>query len=161
MDCPALVDACGVPALRVQVGCVTERCGEEVGQLTVCVWVMGDDEDPSGLRSCGGRVVLVALLREREAPRAGTPLVVALSQLRSSRRKLVLAISMLRPITAAFRPGTNRLATGVSAWTSESYEKMAAFWPTAPADDPFTQHLNSTPKYVTSRTLERAEWEPR
>jgi dihydrofolate reductase len=42
----------------------------------------------------------------------------------------------------------------------KTYEKMADFWPNAPADDPFAQHLNSTPKYVASRTLERVEWEP-
>jgi dihydrofolate reductase len=42
----------------------------------------------------------------------------------------------------------------------KTYEKMAAFWPTAPEDDPFAQHLNSTAKYVASRTLERVEWEP-
>jgi dihydrofolate reductase len=41
-----------------------------------------------------------------------------------------------------------------------TYEKMAAFWPTAPADDPYAQHLNSTPKYVVSRTLETLDWEP-
>jgi dihydrofolate reductase len=36
---------------------------------------------------------------------------------------------------------------------------MAAFWPTAPADDPYAKHLNSTPKYVASRTLESVDWE--
>ena len=34
-----------------------------------------------------------------------------------------------------------------------TYEKMAAFWPTAPVDDPFAAHLNGTRKYVVSRTL--------
>jgi dihydrofolate reductase len=42
----------------------------------------------------------------------------------------------------------------------KTYEKMADFWPTAPADDPFAQHLNGTQKYVASRTLERVDWEP-
>src|SRR5262245_5898692 len=42
----------------------------------------------------------------------------------------------------------------------KTYEKMADFWPTAPADDPFAQHLNGTQKYVASRTLERVEWQP-
>jgi dihydrofolate reductase len=42
----------------------------------------------------------------------------------------------------------------------KTYDKMADFWPNAPADDPFAEHLNSTQKYVASRTLERAEWEP-
>jgi len=30
---------------------------------------------------------------------------------------------------------------------------MAAFWLTAPADDPFAQSLNNTTKYVASTTL--------
>lgn len=41
----------------------------------------------------------------------------------------------------------------------KTYEIMAAYWPTAPADDPFAQHLNSIRKYVASRTLEHAEWQ--
>jgi dihydrofolate reductase len=41
----------------------------------------------------------------------------------------------------------------------KTYEKMAAFWPTAPDDDPYARHLNGTPKYVASRTLEAVEWE--
>jgi dihydrofolate reductase len=40
-----------------------------------------------------------------------------------------------------------------------TYEIMAAYWPTAPADDPFTAHLNSTPKYVASTTLRTVEWQ--
>jgi dihydrofolate reductase len=42
----------------------------------------------------------------------------------------------------------------------KTYEKMAAYWPTAPSDDPVGIHLNATAKYVASRTLERADWEP-
>ena len=41
----------------------------------------------------------------------------------------------------------------------KTYEKMAAYWPTAPDDDPYAKHLNSTPKYVASRTLQDVEWE--
>jgi dihydrofolate reductase len=41
----------------------------------------------------------------------------------------------------------------------KTYEKMAAYWPTAPDDDPYAQHLNSTPKFVASRTLQDVEWE--
>ena len=40
----------------------------------------------------------------------------------------------------------------------KTYEKMAAFWPTAPPDDPYAKHLNSTPKYVASRTLDSVDW---
>jgi dihydrofolate reductase len=41
----------------------------------------------------------------------------------------------------------------------KTYEKMAAYWPTAPEEDPYARHLNSTPKYVASRTLEKVEWQ--
>jgi dihydrofolate reductase len=41
----------------------------------------------------------------------------------------------------------------------KTYEKMAAYWPTAPEDDPYGRHLNSTPKYVASRTLQALEWQ--
>ena len=39
-----------------------------------------------------------------------------------------------------------------------TYEKMAAFWPHQPADDPVAAHLNATPKYVASRTMTEAAW---
>ena len=51
-------------------------------------------------------------------------------------------------------------ATGAYLFGRKTYEKRAAFWPTAPADDPYAQHLNSTPKYVVSKTLETLDWEP-
>jgi dihydrofolate reductase len=41
----------------------------------------------------------------------------------------------------------------------KTYQSMAAYWPTAPADDPFAVHLNRTPKYVASRTLPEATWQ--
>ena len=40
-----------------------------------------------------------------------------------------------------------------------TYQIMAAYWPTAPADDPFAGHLNATKKYVASRTLNDLEWQ--
>jgi dihydrofolate reductase len=40
----------------------------------------------------------------------------------------------------------------------KTYNIMAAFWPNAPADDPFAGHLNGTEKYVVSRTLKDATW---
>ena len=40
-----------------------------------------------------------------------------------------------------------------------TYQEFASFWPTAPADDPFTARMNETPKYVVSTTLDRAEWQ--
>jgi dihydrofolate reductase len=41
----------------------------------------------------------------------------------------------------------------------KTYEKMAAYWPTAPDDDPYAQHLNGTQKFVASRTLNTLEWQ--
>ncbi len=40
-----------------------------------------------------------------------------------------------------------------------TYQIMVAHWPSAPADDPFTGHLNATKKYVASRTLTEVTWE--
>ena len=41
----------------------------------------------------------------------------------------------------------------------KTYEGMAAYWPTAPSDDPFAHHLNTTAKYVASRTLRSVGWQ--
>jgi dihydrofolate reductase len=50
-------------------------------------------------------------------------------------------------------------ATDTYLFGRRTYEIMAAHWPTAPADDPFTAHLNSTPKYVASTTLRALGWQ--
>ncbi|MEI7058796.1 dihydrofolate reductase family protein [Nocardioides sp. CCNWLW239] len=39
-----------------------------------------------------------------------------------------------------------------------TYEKMAAFWPNQPDTDPMAASLNSTPKYVATRTLRDLDW---
>lgn len=39
-----------------------------------------------------------------------------------------------------------------------TYEKMAAYWPHQPNDDPFAAHLNATPKYVVTHTLTNLGW---
>jgi class 3 adenylate cyclase/dihydrofolate reductase len=39
-----------------------------------------------------------------------------------------------------------------------TYEIFAAFWPTAPKDEGFTDRMNSIPKYVVSKTLKSASW---
>ncbi|WP_244928763.1 dihydrofolate reductase family protein [Nocardioides sp. W7] len=39
-----------------------------------------------------------------------------------------------------------------------TYEKMAGFWPQQPDDNPMARRLNSTPKYVASRTLREVGW---
>ncbi|MBA2763720.1 MAG: dihydrofolate reductase family protein [Thermoleophilaceae bacterium] len=41
----------------------------------------------------------------------------------------------------------------------KTYEGFAAAWPTRDRTDPFTDKINSTPKYVISSTLTDPEWE--
>ena len=38
-----------------------------------------------------------------------------------------------------------------------TYQDFASFWPTS-TDEPFASHINTTPKYVVSTTLNKAEW---
>jgi dihydrofolate reductase len=38
-----------------------------------------------------------------------------------------------------------------------TYQEFASFWP-ASTDEPFASHINKTPKYVVSTTLDKAEW---
>jgi len=38
-----------------------------------------------------------------------------------------------------------------------TYQAFASYWPTA-TDEPFASHINKTPKYVVSTTLDKAEW---
>jgi dihydrofolate reductase len=56
--------------------------------------------------------------------------------------------------------GKGMAETDAQLFGRKTYEKMASFWPNAPADDPFAEHLNGVQKYVASRTLQTAEWEP-
>lgn len=39
-----------------------------------------------------------------------------------------------------------------------TYEKMLGFWPHQPDSNPMAAHLNATPKYVATRTLDRFSW---
>ncbi|WP_338692683.1 dihydrofolate reductase family protein [Streptomyces sp. Q6] len=41
----------------------------------------------------------------------------------------------------------------------KTYEIFASYWPTADPANPFTERMNSTPKYVASRTLTSLEWQ--
>ena len=50
-------------------------------------------------------------------------------------------------------------ATDAYLFGRKTYQKMAAHWPNAPADDPYAQHLNGTQKYVASRTLRSLDWQ--
>jgi dihydrofolate reductase len=56
--------------------------------------------------------------------------------------------------------GRGMAETDAHLFGRKTFQKMAAYWPNAPADDPFAKHLNSTQKYVASRTLREAEWQP-
>jgi hypothetical protein len=38
-----------------------------------------------------------------------------------------------------------------------TYQEWASYWPTA-ADEPYASHINNTPKYVASTTLDQVEW---
>ncbi|MEV4413224.1 dihydrofolate reductase family protein [Catellatospora sp. NPDC049609] len=54
-------------------------------------------------------------------------------------------------------------AEGLKATTAylfgrRTYEKMAAFWPHQPAENPMAAHLNTTPKHVATRTLTDVRW---
>lgn len=40
----------------------------------------------------------------------------------------------------------------------KTYQIFAAYWPTAPSEDPFSQKFNSIPKYVASTTLKQLDW---
>jgi dihydrofolate reductase len=53
---------------------------------------------------------------------------------------------------------TGMAETDAYLFGRKTYEIMASFWPTAPADDPFGKHLNQTRKYVASRTLKSPKW---
>jgi dihydrofolate reductase len=50
-------------------------------------------------------------------------------------------------------------ATDAMLLGRKTYEEFASFWPTAPADDPFTARMNNTPKFVVSTTLDAVEWQ--
>jgi dihydrofolate reductase len=38
-----------------------------------------------------------------------------------------------------------------------TYQEWAAYWPTS-TDEPYASHINNTPKYVVSTTLDKVEW---
>ncbi len=38
-----------------------------------------------------------------------------------------------------------------------TYQEWAAYWPTS-TDEPYASFINNTPKYVISKTLDRADW---
>jgi dihydrofolate reductase len=62
------------------------------------------------------------------------------------------------PVMAEYM-GRGASAGGALLFGRRTYEKMAAVWPHAPADNPFTDIMNNRRKYVCSTTLaEPLEW---
>jgi dihydrofolate reductase len=55
--------------------------------------------------------------------------------------------------------GESLTETDAYLFGRKTYESMAAYWPTAPAEDPFADSLNNTVKYVASTTLKSTEWQ--
>jgi dihydrofolate reductase len=49
-------------------------------------------------------------------------------------------------------------ATTAYLFGRRTYQKMIDFWPHQPDDNPMAAHLNATPKYVATRTLNRLTW---
>src|SRR5215216_2342370 len=49
-------------------------------------------------------------------------------------------------------------ATTAYLFGRRTYEKMNAFWPHQPDDNPMAAHLNAAPKYVATRTLSEVTW---
>jgi len=39
-----------------------------------------------------------------------------------------------------------------------TYQEWAPYWPTS-TDEPYASHINNTPKYVVSTTLDKVEWQ--
>lgn len=50
-------------------------------------------------------------------------------------------------------------ATDAYLFGRKTYENFAAYWPTAPREIPFTDHLNNTSKYVVSQKLKEPGWQ--
>ncbi|MDQ6641033.1 MAG: dihydrofolate reductase family protein [Actinomycetota bacterium] len=59
---------------------------------------------------------------------------------------------------AAQSRGDVAAATTAYLFGRRTYEKMAAYWPLQPDDNPMAAHLNASPKYVATRTLTDLSW---
>jgi dihydrofolate reductase len=62
------------------------------------------------------------------------------------------------PYAEAIEPSLEPGGTTAYLFGRRTYEKMAAFWPSRPDTDAIAVHLNSTTKYVATRTLDRVGW---
>jgi dihydrofolate reductase len=54
--------------------------------------------------------------------------------------------------------GQGMAETDAYLFGRKTYEAMASYWPTVSDEDPYARHLNSTQKYVASRTLGATDW---
>ena len=55
--------------------------------------------------------------------------------------------------------GAAMAATDAMLLERLTYQEFASYWPIVSAEDqPFADHMNNTPKYVVSTTLQKAEW---
>ena len=57
------------------------------------------------------------------------------------------------------KAGEGLTATTAYLLGRKTYETMAAYWPHEPDDNPIAAHLNSTPKYVVTKTLASLDWD--
>ena len=56
------------------------------------------------------------------------------------------------------KAGQGMTTTTAYLFGRKTYEKMAAHWPHECDGNPIAAHLNSTPKYVVTKTLRRLDW---
>lgn len=54
--------------------------------------------------------------------------------------------------------GESMMASDAMLLGRLTYEGFAAFWPSVPEDDPFSQVMNNRTKYVVSTTMDKADW---
>lgn len=53
--------------------------------------------------------------------------------------------------------GAHIAAEGTILLGRVTYQEWAPYWPTS-TDEPYASHINNTPKYVVSTTLDKVEW---
>jgi dihydrofolate reductase len=54
--------------------------------------------------------------------------------------------------------GASMAAADTMLLGRRTYQEFASFWPEQPAGDQFADHMNNTPKYVVSTTLDTVDW---
>ncbi len=65
------------------------------------------------------------------------------------------------PVQVPADPGSQVFAaTTAYLFGRRTYEEMVAFWPNQPAENPMAAALNTTQKYLVSRTVTAPSWDP-